>query len=165
MVVYVASRNRLMELFNYDSSTGKITWRVAHNNRCPIGSEAGWWSKGYRVLTVDRERIPAHQAVWMIVYGQWPLSDLDHIDTDKANNRISNLREATMSQNLANANRRSDNQSGFKSVHWHNTRNKWTAQINIGGKRRHLGLFATAAEAHAAYVAKANEVYGEFARP
>jgi citrate synthase len=158
------TQKRLMELLHYNFETGVFTWRVAHNNRCPIGSEAGWWLKGYRILTIDCERISAHRAAWLYVHGKLPHGDLDHKDGNKANNRIANLRIATMSQNLANASRRSDNKSGFKGVHWHDQRKKWTAQITKNGKTLSLGLFATPEEASAVYQARATELFGEFAR-
>lgn len=94
--------------------------------------------------------------------GDWPPDDVDHRDLNKANNKWTNLRLATRSQNVANGARRTDNRSGFKGV----TRrgNKWEARIRAGGLLHYLGLFETTEAAHEAYCAAAAKLHGEFAR-
>jgi hypothetical protein len=93
-----------------------------------------------------------------------PAGEVDHINGVRADNRIANLRLATMSQNRANAKRRSDNRSGLKGVSWCAPRSKWRAQIKTGGRSQHLGLFGSAEAAHAAYSREATRVFGEYAR-
>lgn len=88
----------------------------------------------------------------------------DHVDTNSLNNRRSNLRLATYSENSWNSSKRSDNHSGFKGVYWKKGHRKWVATIMVHGKRKHLGYFDNPEEAHAAYCAAANELHGEFAR-
>lgn len=88
----------------------------------------------------------------------------DHIDGDGLNNRRSNLRLATPSENARNQRRSRDNTSGFKGVWWHKGRRKWQAQIMAGGRQQYLGLFNTAEAAHAAYCEAAKSLHGEFAR-
>lgn len=100
----------------------------------------------------------------MYIYNRWPNYILDHIDGNRANNKLSNLREATQSQNCANAKLRSNNTSGFKGVYYHPKTGKWKSQIKKDGVSRHLGLFPTPEEAHKAYVKAAKELFGEFAR-
>lgn len=77
-------------------------------------------------------------------------------------NRIANLRQATRSQNMANARQKANNTSGFKGVHF--LRGKWQAQIQIGGRRIHLGCYLTPEVAHMAYRIAAKKHFGEFAR-
>lgn len=90
--------------------------------------------------------------------------EVDHIDRDGLNNRRSNLRLASRSENARNQGRRSTSASGFKGVTWHQRSKKWAATISVLGKQIHLGLFQTPQDAHATYVAAATELHGEFAR-
>lgn len=90
--------------------------------------------------------------------------EIDHRDGNGLNNRRSNLRVATSSQNKQNQGIRADNTSGFKGVTWVKRDRKWQARIEVGGKRRFLGLFKTPEAAHAAYVAANAELHGSFGR-
>lgn len=90
--------------------------------------------------------------------------NVDHEDGDGLNCRRSNLRLATQAQNTLNTKLRADNRAGFKGVSKHTQCNKFKASIAVGGKRRHLGLFDTAEQAHAAYCAASVELHGEFRR-
>jgi hypothetical protein len=88
---------------------------------------------------------------------------VDHIDGNGLNNCRNNLRPATRAQNRMNSKVSTNNASGYKGVSWHKRRGKWLAQIRIARKRIYLGYFASAEEAHVAYVAAAREHFGEFA--
>ena len=87
---------------------------------------------------------------------------IDHIDENKANNNIKNLRWATRKDNGYNRGKNINNKSGFKGVCFHKPSNKYIAQININGKTKHLGLFKTAEEASKAYDTKAKVIHKEF---
>ena len=87
---------------------------------------------------------------------------IDHIDENKANNNVKNLRWATCKDNLANQGKRTNNKSGFKGVCFDKPLNKYKAYIRINGKIKHLGYFETAEEASKAYEAKAKEIHKEF---
>ena len=87
---------------------------------------------------------------------------IDHIDENKANNNVKNLRWATSSDNLVNQGKYKNNQSGFKGVLFYKPSNKYKAYIRINGKEKHLGYFKSAEEASRAYDAKAKELHGEF---
>lgn len=157
--------DRLRELFGYDPDTGVMRWRVSTNSRVVVGQEAGCVNGGgYIVVSVDGRLYRAHRLIWLYVYGRWPGTDIDHIDGDPQNNRLTNLREATVSQNQANARRRANNTSGFKGVNFHKRGRKWQARIRVNGKSLYLGFFDSREAAHAAYVAAARELFGEFAR-
>jgi hypothetical protein len=99
-------------------------------------------------------------------YGSDPVDQLDHIDCDRSNNRIANLRDATPSQNHANTKRSSTNTSGFKGVSANGSsgKNPWTACIRINKKSTHLGCYKTKEEAALAYEKAAKEYFGDFAR-
>jgi hypothetical protein len=145
---------RLRELLDYDPETGIFTSRPR-----PLGR----LNKGYRHIQIEGRDYSAHRLAWFYVYGEWPPGQLDHKDTHRDHNWIDNLRPATTSQNLANRRRYRNNASGLKGVSWHKSRKKWRAVIAKNGKYIHLGLFDTAETAHAAYLKKARELFGEYA--
>jgi hypothetical protein len=99
---------------------------------------------------------------WLYVYGELPSGQIDHIDGDSLNNRISNLRRATVAQNQQN--RRGISRCGVKGVTWCRTSKKWMARIKSNGKTEYLGVYSSKEAAGAAYEAAARERYGEFAR-
>lgn len=159
---------RLRELLDYDAATGAFRWRIANSRRVKVGDLAGYLrSDGYWMIRVDgASSVGAHRLAWLWTHGELP-AKIDHRDLDKANNRIGNLRPATQSQNMANSAKGPRNRSGFKGVHFGRdaSRSKpWRASIRQDWKLKHLGWFATPEEAHAAYVAAAKSVFGEFAR-
>jgi len=94
----------------------------------------------------------------------FPPNDTDHINGDRADNRIVNLRLATRAENQRNKRMSSRNQTGYKGVHWRTKNQKWTAIINDRGKNVFLGYFDDPKSAHAAYCDAAKRFHGEFAR-
>lgn len=156
---------RVRELLDYNPETGEFRWRLSNSKRAPVGAVAGVISRGYRLIRIDGCLYRGHRLAWLHVHGHWPVAEIDHVNLDKADNRIANLREASRSQQLANQGRRRDNTSGFKGAFWEASRRKWQAYIQVNGRRIHLGRFATPEAAHAAYVTAAAEHFGEFARP
>lgn len=162
---------KVRELLEYDPETGVLTWRTDRTNGRgrvirSAGSVAGWVKAdnrtSYRYITIDGRMYSAHRLAWLLVHGSWPLANIDHADGDGLNNRISNLREATRSENAGNSSRRSDNVSGVKGVCLHN--GKWIAQIKVAGKNHRLGSFDSVEAAASAYKAAAVKYFGDFAR-
>jgi hypothetical protein len=90
--------------------------------------------------------------------------DTDHVDGNGLNNRRSNLRYATKSQNMHNMRKRRDNTSGFKGVSWHKSSEKWMARIRLNGEQHHIGSFTTLQAAHEAYSQVSSRMHGEYAR-
>lgn len=157
--------DRLRELLSYDPDTGLFVWRVNKRGHRKTGDIAGSLDKsGYWIIRLDQRNYPAHRLAWLYMTGEWPAHHIDHRDLDKANNRWANLRQATVSQNLANRRKYKNNQSGFKGVIWHARDKRWRADIRKNGKGYFLGNFRTPEEAHAAYRVAAERLYGEFAR-
>jgi hypothetical protein len=156
---------RLLEILHYDSETGKFRWIEPVSRSIKPGDIAGRTdSEGYRLITIKGRAYRAHQLAWFYRTGKWCTVMIDHRDGDPSNNRWDNLRPATVSQNNANRRPNRNNKSGFKGVVRHRI-GRWCARIKKNGRRYHLGSFATPEEAHAAYVAAARKLFGEFARP
>lgn len=149
-------------MLNYDPLTGIFTWKVRSGRAHPGKVAGSQHSKGYWHIRIEGRLWMAHQLAWFMTYEIWPEFDVDHEDTNKLNNRICNLREATRSQNCCNQGKRVTNTSGYKGVSPSNGR--WKAQINIDGKRKNLGRFDTSELAAAAYAEAAKIHHGNFAR-
>jgi len=153
------------ELLDYDPVTGSLAWRKPRRGSRGVGKSAGSLEKdGYRRIRISGVQYSAHHVAWCHWHGQWPLSEMDHINGDRSDNAIANLRLATRSENEANIRLPRTNTSGFKGVHFHQQNKKFQATIGTGNRKKHIGYFDTAEEAHAAYCAAAEKFFGEFAR-
>jgi hypothetical protein len=154
---------RVQELFRYDPETGKLFWRKRKGVKA--GREAGTLTDtGYLKVCVDFVDYKVHRIIWLYCTGAFPEDFLDHINLNKADNRIENLRPATKSENGRNRPKQRDNVSGFKGVAWDSGRQKWIASIKLHGKFHFLGRYDDAAEAHEVYKDAARRLHGEFAR-
>lgn len=163
------SQARLKELFAYDPDTGALTNRVWRNGLSRTCKKAGTLGlirgQYYLQVSVDGRQHPGHRLIWLYMTGNWPAGyDIDHANGDGSDNRWANLRLATPSQNGANSKISKNNKSGFKGVVYEASRRKWRAEIRHNGKLKNLGRYATAAEAHGAYIAAALTSFGQFAR-
>lgn len=140
---------------------GVFTRRVSRGNAAS-GSVAGCPDKdGYLVAEIGGRKYKLHRLAWLFMYGYLPETEIDHKNNIPDDNRISNLREATKFQNLANAKARGRNPKGAS---WHKRIKLWQAQIMKNNKKICLGYFQTALGAHAAYAAASQQLNGEFAR-
>ena len=149
---------------DYDPGTGLFRWKVCHH-KSRAGTIAGHPSnEGYIVIKFGKHIYRAHRLAWFYVYGQWPNNQIDHIDGDKSNNQIANLREATNAQNMCNKRAHRDNPSGLKGVTFHKLSGKWGAQIMVNYRKIWLGVFDDKLTAHAAYTEAAKKYHGDFAR-
>lgn len=148
----------------YEPDTGKFYW-IKSRQRIRIGDEAGSLFGGYIHIRYRGKRYRAHRLAFLFMDGELPDStlDVDHINGDPSDNRWCNLRLATRSQNLRN--QRAKGSIKLKGVSLIRKSNRFTAQIGLDGKKKHIGCFSTAEEAHAAYRSVAIELHGEFFRP
>lgn len=143
----------LHERLTYNAETGEIH-RIANKNGACKSVVAGTITNtGYRQISIDGVYLLGHRIAWAMSHGEWPEADIDHINGNRIDNRIVNLRKATRSQNLQNQHRvRSDNKAGLPGVFWNAKHNKWQSNITHMGKTKYLGLFGDKHEAHSAYL-------------
>lgn len=155
---------RLRECLDYSPETGAFKWRVDRGTNKLKGKPAGVSSNGcgYRAIFIDGRSYLAHRLAWFYCTGAWPKGPLDHINGNRADNRLSNLRCATSAGNRANSAVNKNCKTGIKGVQFRHGR--WRSKITHSGKTRHLGVFDTPAEASAAYIKAAAAQFGEFAR-
>jgi hypothetical protein len=151
-------------LFNYDPETGILSRKVRTTNSIQVGNIAGTTPKHNlpNKVSVNNRLYKTHRVIWLWFYGELP-EMLDHIDHDKNNNRISNLRPASKVANSLNRKVNSHNTSGFKGVGWSNQMNKWFAKLKIAGRQKVIGFYTDRYDAACAYNYGAQLYYGEFA--
>lgn len=152
------------DCLDYCPETGVFTWRM-NMYRTKAGTRAGSVSgaNGYVRITLAGVGYKAHRLAWFYVHGVWPDKHVDHINRDRTDNRIENLRLVDQIQNTQNMSKRKNSACQFKGV-TPLTRNKsrFVAQIRYDGKQRVIGVFATQEEAHKAYCDAARVQFGEY---
>jgi hypothetical protein len=161
------TQDRLKEALHYDSENGSWTWLIqTSRSQTKPGDKAGRINKtwGRLEIMIDQKRYSASRLAWFYMTGEWPSAEVDHSDNNKLNNRWSNLRLASRSQNERNKSLTSRNKSGFKGVSWDPLRGKWKAQIGLPTGNKFLGRFDCPKKAHAAYCAAVEALSCDFAR-
>lgn len=143
----------LRKFVNYDPTTGLLTWRLRATRAAqlgePIGTVVGTLpDKGYVVITLFGVTYQAHRLAWLHYYGQFPDKQIDHIDHNRTNNRIANLRETSSHTNMKNKSLYTTNTTGYSGVTPHG--DSWLARIGVNGTKVLLGTFRTFDEAVAA---------------
>lgn len=155
------SAERLRELLAYEPESGLFTWMCNRAGRKFAGTIAGSKNKkGYTEITVDGGRYWAHRLAWLHVHGVMPTGDIDHINGDRSDNRIANLRDVAHIVNAQNRTRTNrSNKSGVLGVWLHQRGGSWGACIQAAGVRHHIGYYPTKEEARAAYLAAKSELH------
>jgi len=160
----------LHKLLICDAEAGTLTWRertpdMFEHAKFPNQACASWNgryagklasianSDGYKIGKIFNKAYKAHRVIWAIHHGEWPAHEIDHINGNKSDNRIGNLRDVTSAENARNQSMRSINTSGCMGVSFHATRNKWEAHIGVDGKKEYLGIFIEKSDAIAARAA------------
>ena len=138
---YMLIKNKLSyslvkEWFDYNND-GSLTRKFNNKSK---KEKAGYVERdGYIRLSIQGKLFPIHRVVWLWHYGYWPENLIDHIDRDKSNNKIENLREATPTCNVRNSKVYKHNTSGVRGVYKDKT--KWGSQIKVSGKKTYLGSY------------------------
>lgn len=150
------------ELLSYDAETGIFRWKVDMGKKVKKGDIAGSRKNdGYIRIKIHGKDYAAHRLAYLLVHRELP-KFLDHIDRDRANNRISNLRACTLSENELNKGIDKRNTSGVKGVFWNRKSKKWRSQARLKGKLYYLGTFSSKEEAANAYQTFCKNNHGDF---
>jgi hypothetical protein len=154
------TQDRLKELLRYDSNTGIFIWLKSSNGRIKVGDIAGTINNNYYCrIMIDNKRYYAHKLVWLYVYGELPDLIVDHINGNRNDNRVANLRLAARSQNNMNSKKRTNN---LKGTSYHKRDKVWHSEIRFENNRLYLGTFETQEAAHEAYKIASIKYHGEF---
>ena len=151
----------IRELINYDAATGFFTWLPRDRHWFASDRSFRTWNSrfagkpaftakeayGYHIGAIGSHYCKAHRLAWAWVYGVWPDKDLDHINQNKADNRIANLRLVDPATNAKNRGRQTNNTSGCNGVRWHKATRKWAVTVGVDGVDYHAGLFVAFGEA------------------
>jgi len=149
----------LQEKLNYCPETGVLTWKVGNGHAVKAGDRAGNKTPRYRSITFHPQgSFLEHRIAWKLYYGTDPAGRVDHRNGNGFDNRISNLREATHSQNMMNQSRPD------KGVRFDKSSQRWMARVQVNKVSHYLGCHKTKEEALEAVRAKREELHGEFAR-
>ena len=140
--------------FNYDQASGIFTRAVDARSHKAGSVVTGTKSHGYVRIWVDGKQVAAHRLAWFWMTGEWPSMDIDHIDGCRDNNAWNNLRHVDRSMNLENMRKaKSHNRStGLLGAYHSPTKGRFVSRIQVRGQNKNLGSFATAEEAHLAYM-------------
>lgn len=156
----IPTQARVLEYYNYDPASGHLIFKERPESEFSaprysdhlkrVGEVAGHVDfQGYCKVCVDGANYPAHKIIWLMMYGEWvqyPKHEIDHINGERSDNRLSNLRKVTKSENQRNTTMRVCNTSGVHGVNWKPTYNKsgggrWVARIWNGPRHVYLGSF------------------------
>jgi len=154
------TQGELKELLDYNPDTGVFTIKKKYAKNVIVGKVVGTGNgKGYLRISLINRRYLSHRLAWLYVHGEWPDDQIDHINHDRSDNRIENLRCVSNSGNQKNATITKRNRSGVVGVHWNKSSRKWHAQIKNEGVYDYLGLFDSLDDARKARK-RAEKKYG-----
>ena len=150
----ILTHQSLINLLDYSPISGVFTWRVRPRNHFKNVQAYGAWNtkfagkeaggidgKRYIRINIDKCKYYTHRLAWLYIHGEWPKNQIDHINRDKTDNRIQNLRDVTNQVNCQNMPMRNSNTSGITGVSWYKNINRWAACIKVDGKTKHGGTF------------------------
>lgn len=149
------TREEVIKRLSYNPETGVFSWRDKKYSKKGFNITGGKSRRGYERIGIKGVKYYSHRLAWLYVYGYWPENDIDHIDRDKGNNRINNLREVSRSCNNKNSGNMKNNKSGIKGVCFSRSHKKWQTEITVNGNAKHLGFFEKKIDAaHARFAAE-----------
>ena len=156
------SQTELKSLLLYNSLNGEFTWSKCKNkNQVKIGDRAGHVSKahGYETIKINGKDYRSHRLVFLYVNGAMPAGEVDHVNQNRSDNRLENLRIVTTQDNLKNKSMMKNNSSGFNGVNWNKNYNKFEVRISVNKKSVFIGRFKCLIDAVSERI-KANIKYG-----
>lgn len=159
---YDLSHEELTRQLYYDPVQGTFIWKIS-KRKTKKGQIAGRkHPKGYIQITINDHTYMAHRLAWLYVYKSWPTKQIDHINENKKNNRINNLRDISQTNNQFNqSNPQKNNTSGYRGVSLHKLSGLYRVQVMCKRKQYHIGYFKNIEEAYKAYL-EARSIYATF---
>lgn len=144
----------LRQLLRYEPDTGKLFWKERPESMFASKGIARAWNDrhaereagsdngaGYLCISLGRLSVRVHRVAWAMTYNEWPSNHIDHVNHNRRDNRIANLRDVTQSENNKNRPPQKNNKTGFVGVGLHRKSGKWIGRINTAHGKLHLGLF------------------------
>lgn len=157
------TQDYLKSILHYDPDTGVFTWLKKLSNNTKVMGVAGTIAQdGYVKIRINSQGYPAHRLAWFYFYGTFPQEQLDHINLNRSDNAIKNLRIASHSDNQRNKKISKSNKSGYKNVSWCARAKKWKVGLKVNGKSIHFGYFSDVNDANIAATNARNLMHGEF---
>jgi hypothetical protein len=140
----------LLEMLHYDPASGVFTWLKRVAICLSIGDVAGRKTSGqYLQIKINYRAYLSHRLAWFYTHGSWPVGEIDHINGNRFDNRIANLRDVSVSLNQLNRFKQVPNRLGFTGLYA--KRGRFGARIKVNGRQKYLGVFDTPEQASAAY--------------
>lgn len=157
------NKRNIIDVLTYEPETGKFFWKKSIGKKTVVGAEAGSVdNSGYSKIKIYGRTYRAHRLAWLLINGEWPKKEIDHVNGIRNDNRIENLRLANSRQNKMNSCLRKDNTSGYRGVIFHPKKCLWQARIGRNGKMKSLGYFKDKLEATRKYNESAQLEFGNF---
>lgn len=146
------SQSELMEEVHYSPLSGYF-YRLKSGKGKRVGDRCEvMHPSGYVRIMVLGKRYPAHHLAWLYVNGSFPKDQIDHINGNRSDNRIENLRECSCKENHQNRKSKSGSKSKYLGVSWVGARSKWVANIKCGKEKKQIGYFDSEGGAYEAYM-------------
>ena len=159
----ILTKEKLLGYLHHRDS-GQFTWKVTRNHKARAGDFAGTLHpNGAIVICVEGRFYKAHRLAWLYHHGELPAMQVDHINRNRQDNRIENLRLVTNSQNSMNKGRHPNNKSGIKGVFWESRKQRWKAEVWKENKSHFGGYFKCKDEAAHAARALRERLHGDYA--
>jgi hypothetical protein len=164
--IAMADQDITKEILNFlfDYKDGELYWKFSLSSKSPKGCLAGSIKNDrYRAISINKKSYLCHRLIYMMFHGYMP-KFVDHIDNNRLNNRIENLREATHSENMRNKKLPVNNTSGYKNVTWNKRKRKWAVALKIKDKSISCGYFVDIELADLVAQEARDKYHKEFAR-
>lgn len=159
---FTLTKEIVNNLFDYQN--GKLFWKYSAAKRTCIGDLAGCSNgNGYLRVVINYKHYYVHRIIFLMHHGYLP-KFIDHIDGNRNNNKVENLREATHSENARNQKTPVNNSSGYKNVFWHKTKKSWVVCISLNNKLHHFGNYQNLTDAIQVAKESRNLLHKNFAR-